>query len=191
MKKPLGAKTFALPAPVWAIGAYDENGAPNVMIAAWGGICCSQPPCLSVAIRPSRHTFDGIVRNKAFTVSVPQEQLAAQADYLGMVSGKNVNKFTESGLTPAKATVVNAPYVEEFPLILECELMETHYLGIHTLLIGEIKEVLVDNDKLVDGKFPDIEKIRPLIFAPGSRTYHGVGKQIGQAFEMGKKFMKE
>lgn len=190
MKQSLGAKTLAQPAPVWAVSAYDENGRANSMIAAWGGIACSQPPALTVSLRPSRHTFAGILKNKAYTVSVCPQWLAAEADYLGIVSGKKEDKLAVAGLTPTRSNVVEAPYIEEFPLVMECALIHSYEVGIHTMLVGEIKDVKCDEDKLVDGQYPDIEKVLPLVFAPGTRDYHGVGKRVGKGFDMGKKFMK-
>ena len=191
MKISLGAKTLAQPAPVWAVGTFDENGKPNAMIAAWGGICSSDPASVTVSLRPSRHTFAGVMKHRAFTVSVCPAYLAAEADYLGMVSGKKEDKFAATGLTPVTSDLVKAPYVDEFPLIIECELSNTLELGIHTLFVGKIIDVKCDEDKLVDGKHPDPEKILPLIFSPGTRAYHTVGEKIGQGFDMGKKYMKK
>ncbi|WP_018126077.1 flavin reductase family protein [Desulfovibrio oxyclinae] len=188
MKKSLGAKPFALPAPVWTVGAYDLDGKPNAMIAAWGGICCSDPASVCVAIRESRHTYPGIIERGAFTVSVCSQDQAEQADYLGIASGKDVDKFAKTGLTPVRGEFVDAPYVQEFPAVIECELTEKVNLGMHMLLVGKIRDVKVDDDKLLDGKFPDIEKIRPLVFTPGARTYHGVGELAGKAFECGLKY---
>jgi len=189
MKISLGAKTLAQPTPVWAVSAYDEEGRPNAMIAAWGGICSSQPPCVTVSLRPSRHTFAGILKHKAFTVSVCPEWLAAEADYLGMVSGRKEDKFSVTGLTPVRSDVVEAPYIGEFPLIIECTLIHSYDLNVHTMLVGEIKDVKCDEDKLMEGN-PDPEKIRPMIFSPGTRDYHGLGQRLGRGFEMGKKYLK-
>ena len=190
MKKSLGPQTLAQPTPVWAIGSYDEAGKPNAMIAAWGGICGSDPACMTVSIRPGRHTYAGIMRHKAFTISVCPAGLAAEADYLGIVSGKKVDKFAATGLTPVKSDVVDAPYIGEFPLVIECELRETVDLGVHVMLIGEIRDVKCDEDKLVDDKHPDPEKVLPLIFSPGTRAYHTLGDKIGQGFDLGKQYMK-
>jgi len=191
MKISLGAKTLAQPTPVWAVGAFDENGKPNAMIAAWGGICSSDPASVTVSLRPPRHTFAGVMKHRAFTVSVCPAPLAAEADYLGMVSGRKEDKFAATGLTPVTSSAVKAPYVGEFPLIIECELSDTLELGVHTLLVGRIVDVKCDEDKLVDGKHPDPEKILPLIFSPGTRAYHTVGPKVGQGFDMGKKYMKK
>lgn len=188
MKKSLGAKPFALPTPVWAVGSYDLDGKPNAMIAAWGGICSSDPVSLYASVRPGRHTYAGIMENKAFTISICSEDQAAEADYLGIASGKEVDKFERTGLTPVRAEHINAPYIGEFPVAIECELAETVTLGVHELLVGRIVDVKIDEDKLKDGKFPDIEKIKPLIFTPGARTYHGVGKQVAMAFDAGLKY---
>ncbi|QGY39661.1 flavin reductase family protein [Pseudodesulfovibrio cashew] len=191
MKKSLGAKTLAQPTPVWAVGAFDEDGKPNAMIAAWGGIASSQPPAMTVSVRPSRHTYAGIMKHKAFTISICNEAMAAEADYLGMASGKNEDKLARAGLTAVKSDVVNAPYIDEFPLVIECTLLETHEVGVHTMLIGEIKDVKCDEDKLIDGKHPDVEKILPLIFSPGARDYHTVGRRVGKGFDIGRKYLKD
>lgn len=190
MKQSLGAKTLAQPTPVWAVGAYDENGKPNAMIAAWGGICCSDPASLTVSLRPSRHTYAGIMKHKAFTVSVCPEWLAAESDYLGIVSGKKEDKFAATGLTPVKSDLVEAPYIDEFPLIVECSLMKTVELGAHTMMIGEIMDIKCDDDKIIDGQFPDMSKVLPLSYAFGSRAYHATGRHVGNGFDLGKKFMK-
>lgn len=190
MKQSLGPQTLAQPTPVWAVGAYAEDGKPNAMIAAWGGICSSDPACMAVSLRPNRHTYAGILKHKAFTISVCPASLAAEADYLGIVSGKKADKFADTGLTPVKSDCVNAPYIDQFPLVIECELRETLDLGAHILVVGEIRDVKCDQDKLVDGNHPDPEKILPLVFSPGTRAYHTLGKHVGQAFDMGKKYIK-
>ena len=93
MKKSLGAKTLVFPTPVWVVGTYDGEGRPNAMTAAWGGICCSQPPCLAVSLRKATYTYGNILARKAFTINVPSEAYARQAFYLGMFPAKTVDKF--------------------------------------------------------------------------------------------------
>ncbi len=186
MKKSIGAKTIAYPTPVWVIGSYDNQGNPNVMTAAWGGVCCSEPPCVGVSLRKQRYSYPNIEKRKAFTVNIPSQTHAKEADYFGLVSGSKVDKFTESGLTPVKSDTVDAPYVEEFPLVLECRVIQTVEIGIHVQFIGEIIDVKADESVLGEEGFPDIEKVKPIIFAPGTRTYHGIGSYIGKAFSIGK-----
>jgi len=190
MKKSLGAKTLAQPAPVWAIAAYAEDGTANAMIAAWGGICSSDPASMTISLRPSRYTYAGIMKHKAFTINICPKWLAAESDYLGMVSGSKGNKLEKTGLTPVRSDIVEAPYIDEFPMVIECALTHTYEVGIHTMLVGEVKDVKCDEDKLIDGKHPDVEKIMPLIFTPGTRDYHTIGERVGKGFNMGKKFMK-
>ncbi|QJT10076.1 flavin reductase family protein [Oceanidesulfovibrio marinus] len=185
----LGAKPLAQPAPVWVIGTYFEDDRPNMMTAAWGGICCSDPPCVQVSLRKATATYHNIMRNKAFTVNVPSTEFMEKSDYVGMVSGKDADKFKVTGLTPQKSDLVDAPYVAEFPLVLECSLIKPVEIGLHTLFIGEIKDVKVQ-EQFVDGSHADMAKIKPIIFAPGSRRYYTVGDQIGQAFSSGRACMR-
>lgn len=191
MKKSIGAKTMIYPTPVVVVGTYDKDGKANVMTAAWAGICCSMPPCIGVSLRKATYTYGNIMDRKAFTVSVPAEEYAKQADYFGIVSGRDVDKFSSAGLTPVKSELVDAPYVKEFPLVLECRLLNTVEIGLHTQFIGEIVDVKADAEVLADDGMPNIEKIRPMIFAPERRSYHGVGKYLGRAFSIGKALRQE
>ena len=186
MKKSFGAKTLVFPTPVWVVGTYDGEGRPNAMTAAWGGICCSQPPCLAVSLRKATYTYGNIVARKAFTINVPSEDYARQADYFGMVSGKNVDKFAAAGLTPIRSSIVDAPYIEEFPLVVECRLLHSIEIGLHTQFVGEILDVKAEDSVLDEKGYVDIEKVRPILFEPEINTYHGVGKLLGRAFSMGK-----
>lgn len=185
MKISIGAKTIVFPNPVFAVGTYDKSGKPNVMIAAWAGICCSEPPCVSVALREATCTYANIQERKAFTISIPSEKYIKEADYFGMVSGKTQEKFQAMKLTPVTSDCVDAPYIKEFPFILECVLFKSVRLGLHTQFIGEIKDVKVEDTMLV-GNVPDIETIKPMIFNSANRTYYGVGKYLGDAFSIGK-----
>jgi flavin reductase (DIM6/NTAB) family NADH-FMN oxidoreductase RutF len=190
MKKSFGPQTLAYPTPVFIIGTYDTDGRPNVMTAAWAGICCSNPPAVSVSLRQNRHTYTAIVERKSFTISIPSEEHVREADYFGIVSGKKSDKFAITGLTPIRSELVDAPYVGEFPMVLECRLLQTVPLGTHDLFIGEIMDVKVEEHLLLPDGNPDIEKIKPLIFAPGSQSYYGVGPFVEKAFSIGKTLKK-
>jgi flavin reductase (DIM6/NTAB) family NADH-FMN oxidoreductase RutF len=104
-----------------------------------------------------------------------------------MVSGRTLNKFREASLTPVRSELVDAPYVMEFPMILECKVIHQYEIGLHTHFVGEILDVKVDENMLADDGKPDIEKIRPMVFSPEAQQYHGIGEFIGKAFEIGKK----
>ena len=186
MKKSLGAKTIVYPTPVLIVGTYDKDGKPNVMTAAWGGICCSVPPCLAVSLRKATHSYGSIVHRKAFTVSLPSERYVKEADYFGLVSGRDEDKFAATGLTPVRSDLVDAPYIAEFPLVLECRLAHTIELGLHTQFVGEILDVKADEDVLDAAGLPDLEKLRPMLYATEVRSYHGFGRFLGKAFSIGK-----
>ncbi len=186
MKKSFGPRTLIYPTPVWVIGTYDKAGKPNVMTIAWGGICCSKPPCVAISIRKATYTYGNIIERKAFTVNVPSEAYAKEADYFGMVSGKDTDKFSATGLTPLKSDVVDAPYVREFPLILECKVINIVEIGLHTQFIGEIIDVKADESALNEKGFPDIGKVKPILFIPEMRAYYKVGGYLGEAFSIGK-----
>ena len=186
MKKSLGAKTLALPAPVWVVGSYDSLGKPNIMAIAWGGICCSQPPCMTISLRKATYTYGCIMERKAYTISIPSAALVREVDYLGMTSGRNVDKFAVTKLTPIRSELVDAPYIKEFPIVIECRVRHTLEIGLHTQFIGEIMDIKVEESVLGDHGMADILKVKPLIFDPGDGAYYGIGERIGKAFSIGK-----
>ncbi len=110
MKRSIGAKTIVYPNPVFIIGTYNKEGNPNAMNAAWGGISCSAPPCVSISLREATYTHGNITAKGAFTVNIPSEDYVKEADYFGIVSGRNEDKFKKTGLTPVRSKLVDAPY---------------------------------------------------------------------------------
>ncbi len=191
MKKSLGAQTLVYPTPVFVVGSYSPDGRPNAMTAAWGGICCSAPPCVAVSIRKARQTYANILEQKAFTVNIPSERYVREADYFGIVSGKRTDKIKAAGLTTTKSELVNAPIIAEFPLVLECRLLHTFELGAHTQFVGEILDVKAEEAMLGKGGGPDIEKVKPLLYAPDdSMGYYAVGKFVARAFSAGRELKK-
>lgn len=187
MKKSLGARTVLVPAPVLVVGTYDKDGRPNVMTVAWGGTCCSSPPCIDIALRKATHSYQSILDRKAFTVHVTPERYLAEADYFGIVSGRDVDKFAATGLTAVRSDVVDAPYIKEFPFVMECRLFKVVELGLHTQFIGEIMDVKTDDDMLDDRALPDVDSIKPVVMVPEIRRYYGFGEKLGNAFVVGKR----
>ncbi|GFM32024.1 flavin reductase family protein [Desulfovibrio subterraneus] len=187
MKVSLGAKTIAYPTPLFLVGTYDKENRPNVMAAAWGGICCSKPPSVAVSLRAATYSHASILERGAFTINITPRGFLAQADYAGIFSGRDEDKFASLGLTPIKAEFVDAPYVGEFPVVLECSLVQTVEVGLHTQFIGEIKDVKAEKGVLREDGLPDILKVDPVIFTPVSREYYAVGDFLGKAFSIGKK----
>lgn len=186
MKQSLGAKTLLFPTPVLMVGTYDQQGRPNLMNAAWGGICCSQPPCIAVSLRKATYSYAAIVERKAFTIGIANERMMKEADYMGIASGRDGDKFAAAGLTPVRSDKVDAPYAAEFPLILECQLLHTLEIGLHTQFVGEIVDIRADSDVLADDGLPDILKLKPLVYDTGHRGYHAIGPLLGPAFSIGK-----
>lgn len=186
MKKSFGPKTLLMPTPVLVIGAYDIAGEANIMTAAWGGMCCSEPPCLAVSIRPERYTHGCIVKRQAFTVNIPSADHVVAADYVGIYSGRDRDKFAATKLTPAKSKFVDAPYVQEFPIVLECKVVRMIELGVHTMFVGGIVNVMADENVLGDNGQPSMPMVDPIAFAPGDGGYYRIGERLGEAFRIGK-----
>ena len=186
MKKSLGARTVVYPTPVFIVGTYDGSGKPNAMAVAWGGICCSRPPCVAVSLRKATYSYGNIVSREAFTVSIPSAAYVRQTDYMGIATGAKEPKFERAGLTPVRSDLVDAPYVAEFPFALECKLLHTLEIGLHTQFIGEILDIKADQDVLTERGTLDIERVKPILYAPDSRAYYGIGSFLGQAFSIGR-----
>jgi len=191
MKQSIGAKIMAGAVPVWVVGVYDKEGRPNLATAAWVGVCCSDPPCIGVSFRKATYSHGCIVEKKAFTVSVPSVEYIKETDYAGIASGRDGDKWQATGLTPVKSELVDAPYVSEFPLVLECRLIHTLELGLHTHFIGEIVDVKAEGEVQEEKGNVDILKLAPFFYVTGKRTYHGIGPCLGKAHSMGAELRKK
>jgi flavin reductase (DIM6/NTAB) family NADH-FMN oxidoreductase RutF len=186
MKRSLGAKTLVYPTPVFVVGSYDKDGTPNVMTASWGGICCSQPPCVAVSLRNATQSHNNILARKAFTLGIPSEQHVKQVDYFGLVSGRITDKLEATKFKAVKSKLVDAPYLKELPLVLECKLVDVAELGLHTQFIGEIIDVKADDEVIGSGGGIDIKKLKPLVFTPDTHNYYGIGNFVAKVFTAGK-----
>lgn len=186
MKRSLGRKTLIVPSPTWVVATYDSEGRANAMTAAWGGICCSKPPAVCVSLREATYTYQAIIDRRAFTINVPSEEQTALADFLGIVSGRDTDKLAAAALTAVRAEHVDAPLIDEFPLNLECSLIHTLKIGLHTLFVGEILDVKADESTHREKDRPSIEALRPPIFSACDAAYFAIGRRIGPAFEIGK-----
>ena len=186
MLSSLGSLPFCLPAPVWLVGTSDAEGRPNVMTAVAGGLCSTQPPCLGVSLRRGGWTHASLPGRAAFTVAVPSRSLAARVDFAGLMSGRNADKFAAAGLTPVAGEHVDAPYVAECPVVLELALRHTLELGSHTLYVGEIMDVKVEESCLRPDGLPDPARIDALCFAPLTHEYYATGDFVARAYAVGK-----
>lgn len=186
MPRSLGALPFCLPAPVLLVGVYDAQGRPNVMTAVAAGLCSSQPPSLGLSLRRGGWTHSLLPTRKAFTVSIPSRSLVARVDFAGLVSGRAGDKFGAAGLTPVPGEHVDAPYVAECPVVLELALRHSLDLGSHTLFVGEIMDLKLDESCLRPDGLPDPARIDALCFAPLTSEYYATGDFVARAHAVGK-----
>ena len=186
MKQSIGPQTMLYPAPMLLVGTYDENGRANVMTCAWGGICSSDPICVTVSLREATYSYHNIVRAQAYTISVPSASLVKQADFVGLKSGRDTDKFAALGWTATKAEHVDAPYVEECPLVLECKVVRTVELGLHTMFVGQVMDVKADAGIVREKGHLDIPALDAICFDPNNGHYYAAGAPLGKAFSIGE-----
>jgi flavin reductase (DIM6/NTAB) family NADH-FMN oxidoreductase RutF len=191
MKKSLGPKTLLCPTPVVLVGTYDEAGKPNLMTAAWAGICCSKPVCVDVSLRAATYSHRQIVRNQAFTLNVPSASQVREVDFVGMASGRDRDKFAELGWSAVPSELVNAPLVAEVPLCLECKVVVTNELGLHTQFVGEVLDVKLEEAVMDQAGNLDPVKFDPLAYLPDARLYLGLSRVVGGGFEAGKELLAQ
>jgi flavin reductase (DIM6/NTAB) family NADH-FMN oxidoreductase RutF len=171
--------TTMFPLPVMLITCIDGSGKPNIITLAWVGIVNSEPPLVSISIRPDRYSHGLVKASQEFVVNVPSEEMAREVDFCGGVSGRDVDKFSELGLTPVPAKEVSTPLIEECPVNLECKLRKTIPLGSHDLFLGEIVAVHIDDSVLGEKGRIDIAKALPIAYCPGAYEYWSLGKKVG------------
>ncbi len=185
MRKNFGAKPFVYPMPVFIIGTYDENGVPDAMNAAWGGI--SEINEVSLCLTKSHKTVQNILKRKAFTINIGEASQVVACDYVGLVSGNNVpDKFAKAGFHATKSSVVDAPLIDELSIALECEFKD--YNDDTCILRGTIKNVSVDERVLTPEGNVDPALVKPLVFDAFNNDYLVItGEKAGKAFSDGNK----
>lgn len=180
MRKNFGAKTYLYPMPVLIIGTYGEDGTPDAMNAAWGGIC--EEGQIAVCLSETHKTTANIIARKAFTVSVGDAAHVKECDYVGMVSANDVpDKFAKAGFHAVKSEYVDAPVIEELPMTLECRLIKVA----DGLVFGEIVNVSADESVLNGDGAIDPSKFSPVTFDPVNLKYIALGGVVGNAFDDG------
>ena len=169
--------------PVLIVAAYDAEGRPNAMNAAWGGVFTDDH--IGICISEGHKTTKNILATRAFTVSMATVEQLAACDYMGIVSGnKEADKVAKAGFTTSRSEVVNAPIINELPMTLECEMVSYDTESNH--LVGRIVNVSADERILTDGKI-DYRKLRPITYDPISHHYIELGDVVGNAFADGKR----
>ena len=190
MLKDLGVKPYTFPMPVLMIATYGEDGKVDVMNMAWGGVCAENMVALN--IDEDHKTSANIKARGAFTLSIADIPHIEAADYFGLATGNKMeDKFERSGLHAVKSGRVDAPVVEEFPLTLECKVVECQHTAYGFRVLGEIVNVLAD-EKVLDEKGKVIpEKLNAFVFDQCRSGYYAVGEKVGQAWQTGAKLMRK
>lgn len=191
MKKDLGVHPFLFPMPVLMIATYGQDEVVDVMNMAWGGICDDNMVALNIS--EDHQTADNIKERMAFTISVTDASHIAESDYFGIVSGRNVkDKFSRTGMKAVKSSRVDAPIVLDYPLTLECRVVELqHTINGGFRVLGEIVNVIADSEILDEKGNVDPTKLNAVLFDPFQNGYYKIGEKIGQAWSDGRKYIKK
>lgn len=165
------------PLPVVLVSAADKNGEKNIFTVAWAGTICSDPPMVSISVRPERYSYHMIEETGEFVINLTTEKLAYATDYCGVRSGRNIDKFKELGLTATPADIVKAPLLVESPVNIECTVKEIRKLGTHDMFIAQVVAVHADEEFMDEKNKFHFETAQPIVYSHGA--YMSLGKQIG------------
>lgn len=190
MKKNLGLVQAVYPMPVLMVAAYDENEKVNVMNVAWGQICDEDKIILFIG--EGKKTWLNIKASKAFTVSLADEEHVDVADFFGIASGNKMDdKFERTGYHAVKSDKVHAPIIEEFPVVMECELLEFLETEYVSGIVGKIVNVKAEEKVLGDNGKVDPVKLKALTFDQFQHGYYTTGEQIAKAWNAGAGLIKK
>ncbi len=171
------AGNMLYPLPAVMVSCKRPGEKPNIITVAWTGTICSSPAMVSISVRPERYSYDIIKETGEFVINLTTEDLVRATDYCGVRSGRDVDKFAEMNLTAGRSVHVDAPYIEESPVNIECRVQQILELGSHHMFVAEVLGVDID-DRYLDenGKFR-LNEAKPMIYSHGE--YFGVGKKLG------------
>ncbi len=178
-KREVKPTTDLIPTPVVLVTVQGTQGPPNIITLAWAGVVNSDPPMVGIGIRPDRHTYGLLMESREFCVNIPHAGMVREVDVCGVVSGRDANKFTVTGLTAQEAVRVKPPLIRECPINLECRVVHTLELGSHVLFLGEILTVHRDEAILTEKGKISMEKFKALAYCPGVHDYRAVGDKVG------------
>ena len=189
VSKNFGSKPYLFPMPTYMIGTYNEDNTPDVMMMAWGGICAEDMVALN--LEADHKTVANLKSRKAFTLAIPGVDTIKESDYLGIVSSNKVaNKFKNSGLSYIESQLVDAPIIVQYPVTLECEVVEMQQQPYGLRVLGKIVNVRAD-DKVLDANGNiDVAKINAFVFDQVKYGYYSIGEKIGQAWHSGADLLK-
>lgn len=184
-KLTLAPATYLYPAPVVVVSCGVGERA-NLITLAWAANVCADPPQLAIAVRPTRHSHPRITEIGEFVVNLPAAEHVEAVDFCGTTSGRDVDKWRETGLTPVPSERVAPPRIGEFPVNIECALRHTLPLGSHDLFVGEVLTVHVARSATDGDGRVDQERLASVVYGHG-RRYYGLGETLGQAFQAHRK----
>lgn len=165
------------PVPVVLVTCVDKAGKPNIITLAWAGVVCSEPPMVSISIRPQRYSYGLIKEEKEFSINIPAENIMRETDICGTVSGRDTDKFKLTKLTPEPAKHVRSPLIKECPVNLECKVKETIALGTHEVFLAEVAAVHIDDSVLTSSGKIDYARAKPFSYNWGE--YWSLKEKIG------------
>lgn len=177
MKKTWKPGNMLYPLPAVMVSVTDGKGRDNIITVAWAGTVCTNPPMVSISVRPSRFSYDMIKNTGEFVINLTTERLAYATDYCGVRSGKDVDKFKEMNLTKEKADFVKAPMIAESPVSIECRVKEVKELGSHHMFLAEVLAVHAEEAYMDKNNKFQLNKSHPLVYSHGE--YLGLGKSLG------------
>lgn len=190
MTKNFGVKPYLFPMPTYMIGTYNDDDSVDVMMMAWGGICAEDMVALN--LEAEHKTVTNLEKRKAFTLSVPGTDTIKESDYLGIAtSNKTPDKFARTGLHAVKSDKVDAPVVTEYPLTLECEVVEMQNQPYGLRVLGKIVNVIADEKILDENGKIDAGKIQAFAFDQMQYGYYAIGEKVGQAWHSGADLVKK
>ena len=165
------------PVPAVLVTVADREGNSNIFTVAWAGTICTNPPMLSISVRPERHSYHMMKETGEFVVNLTTESMAWATDYCGVRSGRDVDKWKETGLTPEKANVVDVPVIKESPVNIECRIVKVEELGSHHMFIADVVAVDVDEAYMDEKDTFHLSMAEPLAYSHG--RYYGMGEELG------------
>ena len=190
MKKDFGVQPYLFPMPTYMIATYNEDDTVDAMMMAWGGICAENMVALN--LEADHKTVANLKARGAFTLSVPGTDTLAESDFMGIASAnKMADKFARTGLHAEKSTRVDAPIITEYPLTLECRVLEMQQQPYGLRVLGEIVNVLADEKVLDEKGRIDVEKLHAFAFDQMRNGYYALGEKAGQAWHSGAEYMKK
>lgn len=166
------------PVPAVMVSLADKDGRPNIITVAWAGTICTNPPMVSISVRPTRYSYGMLYETGEFVINLTTEALAKACDYCGVASGRDVDKFAKTGLTPVKVEHVSAPAIAESPVSIACRVREIHELGSHSMFIADVLGVTVDDSYLDENGRFDINGTGLIMYSHGE--YFALGRKIGK-----------